>query len=171
MKVAGFKCGTVYRKKEKCQNKTFINEKVLNHIVIEEVKKNLSIIEIDKTINIIINYYKENNEESKKVKKYKNEIEKLERKKSVLYKDKCENRITIEEFKTEYGRVKGEIKKLQMKTKEIDEKSIDILDKKRIKEIITEFKIGKEFTNDFLKAIIKKIEVYSNLKIEIFFRI
>ena len=58
-----------------------------------------------------------------------------------------------------------------MKTKEIDEKSIDILDKKRIKEIITEFKIGKEFTNDFLKAIIKKIEVYSNLKIEIFFRI
>ena len=45
------------------------------------------------------------------------------------------------------------------------------LDEKRIKEIITDYKNGKEITNEFLKSIIKRIEVYSDLKIEIIFNL
>ena len=168
---AGFKCGIVYRTPKKCKNKKFINEKEINQIIIEETKKRLSQIEIDNTTNKIIDYYKENSEENKELKKYKSEIEKLERKKSILYRDKCNKKISIEEFKTEYEKVKNEISKIEETVSELEEKNKTNLDTKRLKEIIEQFKSGVEFTNEFLKEIIDRIEVYSNLKIEITFNL
>ena len=41
----------------------------------------------------------------------------------------------------------------------------------RIKGIIEDYKNGKEFTNDFLKEIIKRIEVYSDLRVEVTFNL
>ena len=58
---SSFKCGTVYRSPDKCTNKTSINEKHLNEIVVAETKKRLQLIEINKETNKIIDYYKENN--------------------------------------------------------------------------------------------------------------
>lgn len=165
---AGFNCSLYYKKR--CKNKTYIREKDLNEIVKNEVIKRLNLIEIDKTTNKLIDYYKENDENMQKIKEYKNEIEKLERKKSVLYKKKCEQYITIEEFKTEYAKAKEEIEKLDNLIKELGQND-NKLEEKRIKEIISEFKNGNCINNDFLKEIINRIEVYSKNRIEITFNL
>lgn len=165
---AGFNCSLYYKKR--CKNKTYIREKDLNEIVKNEVIKILNLIEIDKTTNKLIDYYKENDENMQKIKEYKNEIEKLERKKSVLYKKKCEQYITIEEFKTEYAKAKEEIEKLDNLIKELGQND-NKLEEKRIKEIISEFKNGNCINNDFLKEIINRIEVYSKNRIEITFNL
>lgn len=166
---AGFNCSLLYKKK--CKNKTYIREKDLNEIVKNEVIKRLSLIEVDETTNKLIDYYKANDENMQKIKEYKNEIEKLERKKSVLYKKKCEQYITIEEYKTEYSRVKEEIKKFESLIEELGQSNENKLDENRIKEIIIQFKNGNCINNDFLKEIINRIEVYSKNKIEITFNL
>lgn len=166
---AGVNCSLLYKKK--CKNKTYIREKDLNEIIKSEVIKRLKLIEIDKTTNKLIDYYKENDENMKKIKEYINEIEKLERKKSVLYKKKCEQYITIEEFKAEYTRAKKEIEKFENLIKEIEQNNGSKLEEKRIKEIVNEFKNGKCINNDFLKEIINRIEVYSKNRIEITFNL
>lgn len=166
---AGFICSYYYKKG--CKNKTYITEKDLNEIVKNEVIKRLSLIEIDKTTNKLIDYYNENNSNMLKIKEYKKEIEKLERRKSVLYKKKCEQYITIEEYKIEYAKIKEEIKKFENLIEELEQSNENKLDEKRIKEIITEFKNGNCINNDFLKEIINKIEVYSKNRIEITFNL
>lgn len=168
---AGFKCGNVYKHPEKCKNKTFINEKHLNEIVIEEVKKRLNYIKIDETTNKIIDYYKQNSEDYKNLKKRKSEIEKLERKKSILYNKKCDKAITVEEFKELYEKIKTDINKFKAQIEKFEKNNNSDLEEKRIKEIITDYKNGKEITNGFLKEIIKRIEVYSDLRVEIIFYI
>ena len=168
---AGFKCGTIYRRPDKCKNSAFINEKHLNDIVIKEVKHRLSYIKIDETTNKITDYYKQNSEEYKNLQKYKNEVEKLERRKSIIYSKKCDRTITIEEFKEQYEIIKTDINKFKIKIEEIENNNKSDLDEKRIREIITDYKNGNEITNEFLKSIIKRIEVYSNLKVEIIFNL
>lgn len=166
---AGFNCSLLYKKK--CKNKTYIKEKDLNEIVKSEVIKRLKLIEIDKTTNKLIDYYKENDSNMKKIKEYRNEIEKLERKKSVLYKKKCEQYITIEEFKIEYTRAREEIEQFENLIRELEQNNGRKLEEKRIKEIINEFKNGKCINNNFLKEIINRIEVYAKNRIEIIFNL
>lgn len=166
---SSFKCSKAYKEIDKCKNKTSINEKHINQIVIEEVKKRLELLEIDESTNKIIDYYKENSEEMNKLKYYKNEIEKLERKKSILYKKKCDNMISIDEFKIEYSKIKANILECQNEIEILSATSTNKLDEKKLRKIIQDFKDGKEITNEFLKEIINRIEVYSNLKIEIEF--
>ncbi len=166
---AGFNCSLLYKKK--CKNKTYIREKDLNEIVKTEVIKRLDLIEIDKTTNRIIDYYKENDENMKKINEYKNEIKKIERKKSVLYRKKCEEYITVEEFKTEYSIAKEEIIKFENLIQEVEQNNTDKIDEKKMKNIILEYKKGKWINNDFLKEIINKIEVYSKNRIEITFNL
>lgn len=167
--VAGFNCSLLYKKK--CNNKTYIREKDLNEIVKTEVIKRLDLIEINKTTNRITDYYKENDENMKKINEYKNDIKKIERKKRVLYRKKCEEYITVEEFKTEYSRAKEEIIKFENLIQELEQNNTNKIDEKRMKNIILEYKKGKWINNDFLKEIIKKIEVYSKNRIEITFNL
>ena len=166
---SGFNCSYLYKKK--CNNKTYMRENDLNEIVKEEVIKRLRLIQIDETTDKIIDYYKENNENLQKIKEYQNRQEQLERKKSILYKKKCENYITVEEFKIEYKRAKEEIKKYQNLIQKLEKNSERKLDEKRIKEIVQKFKTGNYMSNDFLKEIINKIEVYSENRIEITFNL
>ena len=166
---AGFNCNYLYRKK--CNNKTYIREKDLNEIVKNEVIKRLSLIQIDETTDKIIDYYKENNENLQKTKEYENEIDKLERKKSILYKKKCEKYITVEEFKTEYERVKEEITKYKGLIEGLQQDDSNKLDETQIKEVINKFKSGNYMSNDFLKKIINRIEIYSQNRIEITFNL
>ena len=166
---AGFNCSYLYKKK--CKNKTYIREKDLNEIIKTEVIKRLSLIEIDKTTNKIIDYYKENDENMKKINEYKNEIKRIERKKSVLYRKKCEEYITAEEFKTEYSKAKEEIKRLKNLIQELEQNDTNKIDEKKMKNLILEFQKGKWINNDFLKEIINKIEVYSKNRIEITFNL
>ena len=166
---SGFVCGIVYKKKHLCKNKTFVNEKHINPIIIEKVIERLSQIKVDKATNKIVDYFKENSEETKELNKYKNEVQKLDRKKMVLYRKKCEQYITENEFKEEYTKIKEEINNYQKKIKKLEENNNNIINEKRIKEIINEFQKGKDINNEFLKEIINRIEVYSNNQINIIF--
>ncbi len=166
---AGFNCSLLYKKK--CKNKTYIREKDLNEIVKNEVIKRLELIEIDKTTNKLVDYYKKNDKDINKIRECKNEIEKLERRKSVLYKKKCEQYITTEEFKVEYTQAKKEIEKLENLIKKLEQDTGNKLEEKKIRKIINEFKRGKCINNDFLKEIIDKIEIYSKDRIEITFNL
>ena len=162
---AGFICNYFYKKK--CKNKTYIREKELNEIVKNEVMKRLSLIEIDKTTNKIIDNYNDNHKDMQKIKKYQKKKEEIERRKSILYKKKCEQYITIEEFKVEYARAKTEIEKYEKLIRSLSQNNKNRLDENRIREIVKQFKKGNYITNEFLKEIINKIEVYSKNRIEI----
>lgn len=168
---SGFVCGIVYKKKHLCKNKTFVNEKHINSIIIEKVKERLSQIKVDKATNKIVDYFKENSEETKELNKYKNEVQKLDRKKMVLYRKKCEQYITENEFKEEYTKIKEEISNYQKKIEKLEENNNNSINEKRIKEIINEFQKGKDINNEFLKEIINRIEVYSNNQINIIFNL
>ena len=166
---AGFNCSYLYKKK--CNNKTYIREKDLNKIVKNEVIKRLNLIQIDETTDKIIDYYKENNENLQKIKEYENEIDKLERKKSILYKKKCEKYMTVGEFKTEYERAKEEITKYKNLIEELQKDDSNKLDETQLKEVVKKFKSGNYMSNDFLKEIINRIEIYSQNRIEITFNL
>ena len=168
---SGFVCGIVYKKKHLCKNKTFVNEKHINSIIIEKVKERLSQIKVDKATNKIVDYFKENSEETKELNKYKNEVQKLDRKKMVLYRKKCEQYITENEFKEEYTKIKEEISNYQKKIEKLEENNNNSINEKRIKEIINEFQKGKDINNEFLKEIINRIEVYSNNQINLIFNL
>jgi len=168
---SGFVCGIVYKKKYLCKNKTFVNEKHINSIIIEKVKERLSQIKVDKATNKIVDYFKENSEETKELNKYKNEVQKLDRKKMVLYRKKCEQYITENEFKEEYTKIKEEISNYQKKIEKLEKNNNNSINEKRIKEIINEFQKGKDINNEFLKEIINRIEVYSNNQINIIFNL
>lgn len=164
---SGFNCSYLYKKK--CDNKNYIREKDLNEIVKKEVIKRLNLIQIDETKDKIIDYYKENNESFQRIKEYQTTQEKLERKKSILYKKKCEKYITVKEFKTEYERAKEEIKKYKDLIEELQQDDSNKLDEIQIKEVVKKFKSGNYMSNEFLKEIINRIEVYSEDRIEITF--
>ena len=166
---SSFKCSTVYKRPDQCKNRTTINEKHLNEIVIVEVKKKIQLIEVNKETNKIVNYYKSKSEDNLKLEQCKNEIDRLERKKGILYKKKCDNFITAQEFKTDYERIKKEIHNYKIIVSELEEKNRGKINNERIKEIIDDFKNGREFTNEILKEIINKIEVYEDLKVIITF--
>ena len=112
-----------------------------------------------------------NDEEIIKMKEQKNEIEKLERKKSVLYKKKFEQYITTEQFKIEYTRVKEEIEKFKNLLEKISNSNCSEQKEKRLKEIMSQIENGNFIDNAILKDIIERIEVYPKNKIEIVFNI
>lgn len=164
---SGFNCSLFYKKK--CKNKTYIREKDLNEIIKNEVIKRLNLIKVDEATNKLNRYYKENDEEMQRIEEYKNEIDKLERKKRILYKKKCENYIKIEEFKIEYANAKKKIEKLENLIEDFTKNRSNRLEEKRLRQLITKFKNGNSINNEFLKEIVSKIEIYSKNKIKISF--
>ncbi len=165
---ARFNCTLFYKKK--CNNGIYIREKDLNQIVKNEIIKRLSVIGVNEITNKIINYYKENNVQIQKIKEYQNQVERLEMKKSILYKKKCEEYITIEEFKTQYQRAKEEIIAYENLIERLKKDNSYNLDEKQIIEIVQKIKGGNYIKNDFLKEIINKVEVYSENRIEVIFK-
>ncbi len=165
-KSSKFNCSMFYKKK--CENNIHIKEQDLNEIIKKQVIKKMDSIEINKKVNDLIYYCMENNKNIKKIKEYNNEIEKLERKKRILYQKKCEEYITKEQFKIEYAKAKEEIEKFENL---INQTKTNTHEENTIKEIITKFKNGNYLNNEILKKIINKIEIYSKNKIEITFNI
>ena len=156
---AGFKCGAVYKSPEKCKNKTFIKENDINKIVITEVIKKLSYIEVmNKPIKSYTN-----------IQIYKDEIEKFERRKKIIYNQKCDKIITIEEFKKKYQKIKNDIFVMKNQIREFEKNKI--IEDQKLRKAILDYKNGKNITNEFLKKIIDRIEIYSDLRVEIIFKI
>jgi len=168
-KGASFCCSVFYKKR--CRNSLYMKEKELNEIVKREVIKRLKQMEIEEMENKLLCDYKKSKENTKKEMMYRNKIEKLERRKKVLYEKKCEQYIGIQEFKIEFAKVKEEIKKYEGVLKSLKEVVEDKQqDKKRIEEIIENLKNGIGFTNELLKEVIHKVELYPKNRIAIFFK-
>lgn len=155
-KRSGFVCSMAYKQPQPCKNRVWLTEQDINEIVVEQVKKKLVILKEEELI-------KRMNKKEGKTKEEK-EIQKRERKKKVLYKQRCEGEISVEEFKKEYDRINQEIEQA--------ERNIKQTKKVFTKEDVQKKMIEKlENKNDVLiKALINRVEWDSNRKIKIIFK-
>ena len=161
----------LYRFPSICNRGHTIQEKKLNNIVLESLKKRLSRFRIDDYTGKVIDDYKNNDANYKLYEQYKKRKKKLESDITALYNRKLENMISIDEFKEQYSNSKQEIKDIECKIAELEKKcNTNEIDGK-LKEIIVDFKNGKEFTNEIIKELIEKIEVYEDMKIDIVYKV
>ena len=148
-----------------------IQEKKLNDIVVESLKNRLSRFKIDDYTGNIIDEYKENDTNFKYFKQYQKKKKKLESNITALYNRKLENLITIDEFREQYSNLKQEIKDVELKISELERLSNPYEMDEKLKELIIDFKKGKEFTNEIIKELIERIEVYEDMKIDIVYKV
>lgn len=166
-----YKCRMLYRFPSICNRGHTIQEKKLNSIVLESLKKRLSRFRIDDYTGKVIDDYKNNDANYKLYEQYKKRKKKLESDITILYNRKLENMISIDEFKEQYSNSKQEIKDIECKIEELEKIcNTNEIDGK-LKEIIVDFKNGKEFTNEIIKELIEKIEVYEDMKIDIVYKV
>ncbi len=162
-----YKCRMIYKFPSVCDKGHTISEKVLNKIVIDNLTKRLSEIRIDEFTGKVIDDYKANNANYKLLEQYKKRKGKLELDITVLYNKKLESIISAEYFKEKYHKLKTEMKEIDSKILQLKQIcNLNNLDEK-LQKIIIDFKNGKELTNDIMKMLIKRIEVYEDMRIDI----
>lgn len=162
-----YKCRTLYRFPSVCDKGHTISEKVLNKIVIESLTKRLSKIRIDECTGKVIDDYKMNDANYKLLEQYEKRKRKLESDITVLYNEKLEEIISVDSFKEQYSKLKIEMKEVESKIVQLKQIcNVDNLDEK-LQKVIIDFKNGKELTNDIMQMLIKRIEVYEDMKIDI----
>lgn len=162
-----YKCRMLYKFPSVCNRGHTISEKVLNKIVIDNLTKRLSKIRIDECTGKIIDDYKMNDTNYKLLEQYKKRKKKLESDVTVLYNKKLEGMILTENFKEQYIKIKAELKEMESKILQLEKIcNVNNIDE-RLQKIILDFKNGKELTNDIMKILIKRIEVYEDMKIDI----
>lgn len=166
-----YKCRMVYRFPSICDKGHTIQEKKINEIVLQSLKKRLSKFKIDEYTGKVIDEYKKNDANCKLLEQYIKRKKKLESEVTALYNKKLESIISIDNFKEQYTKLKLKIKKIESKILQLEEicKTKDIDEK--IKNIIIDFKNGKEFTNEVIKQLIERIEVYEDMKIDIMYKV
>lgn len=166
-----YKCRMIYRFPSICDKGHTITEKNLNKIVIESLKNKLKQFKIDEYTGKVINEYKKNDVNYKLLEQYKKKKSKAETDITKIYNKKLEGVISLEEFKEQYPKIKSQIKDTETKIAEL-EKICNVYDvDDRLKEIIINFKNGKEFDNETMKILIDRIEVYENKTINISYNI
>lgn len=166
-----YKCRMVYRFPGICDKGHTIQEKKLNEIVLQSLKKRLSKFKIDEYTGKVIDEHKKNDANYKLFEQYIKRKKKLESEVTALYNKKLESMISIDNFKEQYTKLKLEIKEIESKILQLEEicnpKEID----EKIRNIIIDFKNGKEFTNEVIKQLIERIEVYEDMKIDIIYKV
>lgn len=162
-----YKCRMLYRFPSVCDKGHTIQEKVLNKIVVENLTKRLSKFRIDECTGKVIDDYKLNDANYKLLEQYKKRERKLKSDVTVLYNKKLERIILTDDFKEQYPKLKVELKEVESKILQLEEicnvKNIG----EKLQKIIIDFKNGKELTNNIMKILIKRIEVYEDMKIDI----
>ena len=138
-------------------------------MVINIVKQKLNMINIDIATNKITDEYKENDSNYKEIKLLKNSKIKIENEMKKLYSKRVDEKISIENFKLQYDELKSKLKETEKVLEELQEKNKTKLSKENLEKIIIDFKQGKEFTNEILRQLINRIEVYEDKKVEIEF--
>ena len=166
-----YKCRMLYRFPSICNRGHTIMEKKLNEIVLESLKKRLSHFRIDEYTGKVIDEYKNNNANYKLLEQYKKKKKKLEVNITTLYNKKLEKIICVEDFKEEYANLKSEMKDAQSQITNLEKLCNNNLIDEKIKEIIVNFKNGKDFDNETIKILIDRIEVYEDMKIDIIYKI
>lgn len=166
-----YKCRMLYRFPSICNRGHTIQEKNLNTIVLESLKKRLSKFKIDKYTGEVIDTYKKNDSNYKLLEQYTKRSKKLETDVTALYNKKLEGMISIDSFREEYAKLKLEIKEIENKKSQLEEICETKEIKGKLKNIIVDFKNGKEFTNETIKQLIERIEVYEDMKIDIIYKV
>lgn len=164
-----YKCRMIYKFPDICNKGHAIMENTLNEIVLKTVKQRLNTINIHIATNKIIDEYKKNDNTYKEMKLLKNNETKIDNEMKKLYSKRVDEKISIEDFKLQYNELKSELKETEKVLKELQEKNTKKLSKENLEKIIIDFKQGKEFTNEILKQLINRIEVYENKKVKIKF--
>ena len=164
-----YKCRMIYKFPDICNKGHTIMEKNLNEIVINSVKQKLNMINIDIATNKITDKYKENDNTYKEMKLLQNNKIKIENEMKKLYSKRVDEKISIENFKSQYDELKSKLKETEKVLEELQEKNKTKLSKENLEKIIIDFKQGKEFTNEILRQLINRIEVYEDKKVEIEF--
>ena len=164
-----FKCRMLYRFPSICDKGHTINEKDLNEIVLQTIRKRLEKIKIDNTTNKIIDEYKKSDAMYNLIITLQNSKIKIENNMKKLYSKRVDETITIENFKIEYDRLKKKLNEIEKQLEELQEKNKNKISEDNLKKIAMDFKQGKEFTNEILKQLINRIEVYEDKRVEIEF--
>lgn len=166
-----YKCRMLYRFPSICDRGHTIMEKKLNEIVIESLKKRLEQFKIDEYTGKVIDEYKNNNANYKLLEQYRKKKKKLEIDITTIYNKKLEGIISVEKFKEQYNSLKLETKDTDSKIIELEKICNNSLVDDKIKEILINFKNGKDFDNETMKILIDRIEVYEDMKIDIIYKI
>lgn len=166
-----YKCRMLYKFPSICNRGHTIQEKKLNSIVLESLKKRLSKFSIDDYTGKIIDTYKEKNPNYKIFEQYKKRKKKLETDVTYIYNKKLENLISTDEFKEQYLHLKKEIKSIELEIEKLEKLCNPCEIDEKVKKIIIDFKNGKEFTNEIIKELIERIEVYEDMKIDIIYKV
>ena len=169
--LGSYKCRILYIFPSICNRGHTIMEKYLNEIVLESLKNRLSHFRIDEYTGKVIDEYKNNNANYKLLEQYKKKKKKLEVNITTLYNKKLEKMICVEDFKEEYANLKSEMKDAQSQITDLEKLCNNNLTCDKIKEIIVNFKNGKDFDNETMKVLIDRIEVYEDMKIDIIYKI
>ena len=144
-------------------------EGTLNEIVLNTVKQKLNTINIDIATNKIIDEYRKNDITYKEMKVLKSNETRIDNEMKKLYSKRVDEKISIEDFKSQYDELKSKLKETKKCLEQLQEKNKNKISEENIKKIIMNFKQGKEFTNEILKQLINRIEVYEDKKVEIEF--
>ena len=144
-------------------------ESTLNEIVLNAVKQKLNTININIATNKITDEYRKNDITYKEMKLLKNNKTKIDNEMKKLYSKRVDGKISIEDFKLQYDELKSKLKETNKSLKQLQEKNKSKISEENLKKIVMDFKQGKEFTNEILKQIINRIEVYEDKKVEIEF--
>ncbi len=164
-----YKCRMIYKFPDICDKGHTIMENTLNEIVLNTVKQKLDTINISIATNKITDEYKENDSNYKEIKLLQNSKIKMENEMRKLYSKRVDEKISIENFKLQYDELKSKLKENEKVLEELQEKNKTKLSKENLEKIIIDFKQGKEFTNEILRQLINRIEVYEDKKVEIEF--
>ena len=79
--------------------------------------------------------------------------------------------MTVEEFKEKYEITKEKLEQYKNLIEQLNQEDTCNLDEEKIREIVQKFKSGNYMSNNFLKEIINRIEVYPENRIEIIFNL
>ncbi len=166
-----YKCRMLYRFPSICDKGHTIMENKLNEIVLASLKKRLALLRLDETNGKVIDEYKSKNSNFKLLEQYQKKRNKLEVNITTLYNKKLEGLISVEEFKEQYPSLKLELKNTEKQIEELNTICDASEINGKLKEIIVDFKNGKEFDNETIKCLIDRIEVYEDMKIDITYKI
>ena len=144
-------------------------ESTLNEIVLNAVKQKLNTININIATNKITDEYRKNDITYKEMKLLKNNEMKIDNEMKKLYSKRVDGKISIEDFKLQYDELKSKLKETKKSLEQLQEKNKSKISEENLKKIVMDFKQGKEFTNEILKQLINRIEVYEDKKVEIEF--
>ena len=124
-------------------------------------------ISIDEFTGKVLDEYKKNDITYKMLNNYTNSKRKVEHSIDLLYNKRVNQELTTEEFKTEYDNLKTKLKDINENIKQLEEKQKGKLPEKHLKQIIVDFKNGKEFDNEILKKLVHRVEFYEDKTVDI----